>query len=191
MADKRVPVEISARHVHLTAEHLNRLFGEGFVLTPRRALSQPGQFLAEERLHVQGPAGAFDSVAILAPMRSVTQVELSLSDGRKLGIDLPVRPSGDIKGSAGVKLIGPKGALILTEGAIAAKRHVHLSPEDAACFGLRNGQIISARISGARALVFEEVQVRVDPAFVSAMHVDVDEANAAGISGPAEAELLI
>lgn len=190
MANKTVTIEISARHVHLAAADLARLFGEGYALTPKRELGQPGQFLAEERLHVEGPKGAFDSVAILGPVRPLTQVELSLTDARALGVALPVRASGDVRGSAGIKLIGPKGALTLTEGAIAAKRHVHLSPEDAARFSLQDGQTVSVRVGGPRALVFEEVLVRVDPAYRTTMHVDIDEANAAGISGPTQAEIL-
>lgn len=190
MANKPVQIEISARHVHLSAADLARLFGEGYALTPRRELGQPGQFLAEERLHVEGPKGAFDGVAILGPVRAATQVELSLSDARVLGITLPVRASGDVRGSAGLKLVGPKGALVLKEGAIAARRHIHLSPEDAARYTLHDGQAVSVRVGGPRALVFGEVLVRVSSAYRTAMHVDVDEANAAGLTGPTEAEIL-
>ncbi|MFT8887367.1 MAG: phosphate propanoyltransferase [Ethanoligenens sp.] len=191
MANKPVTIEISARHVHLSAADLAHLFGEGYTLAFKRALGQPGQFLSEERLHVEGPKGAFDSVAILGPTRAFTQVELSLSDARVLGIDLPVRASGDVKGSAGIKLIGPKGALVLKEGAIAAKRHLHLSPADATRFLLRDRQTVSVRVDGPRALVFDEVLVRVSAAFHTVMHIDVDEANAAGLTGPTEANILL
>lgn len=190
MANKTVTIETSARHVHLSAADLARLFGEDYALTPRRALNQPGQFLAEERLHVEGPKGALDGVAILGPVRPATQVELSLGDARALGITVPVRASGDVQGSAGVKLVGPKGALVLKEGAIAARRHIHLSPDDAARYALHDGQVVSVRVGGPRALVFDEVVVRVSSAYSTVMHVDVDEANAAGLTGPTEAEIL-
>ncbi|ADU28205.1 PduL/EutD family phosphate acyltransferase [Ethanoligenens harbinense] len=190
MANKTVTIETSARHVHLSAADLARLFGEDYALTPRRALNQPGQFLAEERLHVEGPKGALDGVAILGPVRPATQVELSLGDARALGITVPVRASGDVQGSAGVKLVGPKGALVLKEGAIAARRHIHLSPDDAARYALHDGQVVSVRVGGPRALVFDEVVVRVSSAYNTVMHVDVDEANAAGLTGPTEAEIL-
>lgn len=190
MASKTIPLEISARHVHLSAADLARLFGEGYALTSKRKLGQLGQYLAEERLHVEGPEGAFDSVAVLGPVRAQTQVELSLTDAYLLGVNLPVRLSGDLVGSAGIKLVGPKGVLNLSEGAIAAKRHVHLSPEDAARFSLQDGQTVSVRVGGPRALVFEEVVVRVSPNYHTVMHIDIDEANAAGLAGPTQAEIL-
>ena len=191
MTEKRVPVEISARHIHLTAAALACLFGEGYALTPKRELSQPGQFLAEERLRIEGPKGAFDSVAVLGPARAFTQVELALTDGHHLGLTLPVRASGDIAGSAAVRLVGPKGALSLTEGAIAPMRHVHLFPDSAKRFGLEDGRKIAVRIDGVRALVFENVLVRVSPDYQDTMHIDTDEANAAGLTGPGEAVLLL
>ena len=190
MAEIRVPVEISARHIHLTAAALARLFGEGYALTPKRELSQPGQFLAEERLRVEGPKGAFDSVAVLGPARAFTQVELAMTDGHHLGLTLPVRASGDVAGSMAVRLVGPKGALSLAEGAIAAMRHVHLSLDSAGRFGLKDGQKIAARIDGVRELVFHDVLVRVSPGYRNMMHLDTDEASAAGLTGPSYAVLL-
>ena len=191
MNNRPIRIEISARHIHLAPAELARLFGEGFALTAHRALSQPGQFLAEERLRVEGSKGAFDSVAVLGPVRGHTQVELAGSDARRLGIDAPVRLSGDIKDSAAVRLVGPKGAVNLAEGAIIAKRHLHLSPADAQTFGLHDGDEAQVRVGTNRSLVFEHVTVRVSADYISMMHIDVDEANAAGLHGASMGELLL
>lgn len=190
MANKPIRIEVSALHIHLAAADLVKLFGEGYVLTPKRALSQPGQYLAEERLRVEGPKGAFDSVAVLGPVREETQVELARSDACHLGLEAPLRLSGDIAGSAGVRLIGPKGAVALAQGAIVARRHIHLSPEDAARLGLADGQDVCVRAGAERAVVFEQVAVRVDTAYKSAMHIDTDEADAAGLAGESTGEIL-
>ena len=177
---KTVLIETSARHAHLSREHLDILFGEGYELTPVKDLSQPGQFACEERIAVIGSKSSFPKVSILGPVRPASQVELSLSDAIKLGTAAPVRESGDIAGSAPCKLVGPKGEVELTEGVIAAKRHIHATPADAEAYGLQDKQIVQVRCeSGGRSLIFGDVVVRVNPNFALAMHIDTDEANAA------------
>lgn len=183
--ERTVRIETSARHVHLSPADLAVLFGEGAALTPKRGLSQPGQFLSEERVRLVGTKAEMDHVAILGPTRSYTQVELSFTDARKLGVEAPVRMSGDLTGSGSIRVIGPKGALTLKEGVIAAKRHIHLSPEDAAAFGVRDQQIVRVKVGGPRALTFDETVVRVSPQYRASMHIDTDEANAAGLSSGA------
>lgn len=173
-----VELEASGRHVHVTEEQARRLFGHG--LTPKRPLSQPGQFLANERVTVLGPKGKFDNVAVLGPERQEAQVELSLTDGRSLGVELPIRLSGNVSGSPGVTLQGPRGQVALQQGAIAAQRHVHMTPEAAVRMGVRDKQIVKLQVYTARPLIFEDVQVRVDPDFETYAHLDYDEANACG-----------
>lgn len=178
---KPILVETSARHVHVTAEDLAVLFGEGYELTPKKNLSQPGQYACEERVDVVGPKRTLSGVSILGPVRSATQVELSLTDARSIGVAAPVRESGDIAGSAGCKLVGPKGEVELAEGVIAAKRHIHMTPADAAEYGCADKEIVSVRVeSDGRALTFGDVVVRVSPSYALAMHIDTDESNAAG-----------
>ena len=181
-------VEISARHVHVTKETLETLFGAGYTLTKKKDLSQPGQFSCEERVQVIGPKGSFPAVSILGPERSADQVELSASDARKIGISAPVRESGDVKGSGACKLVGPKGEVELSEGVIIAKRHIHMTPEDAEKYGMRDKQVVSVEIKSAeRSLIFGDTVVRVSPKYALAMHIDTDEANAvlapAGVLG--------
>ena len=179
MANK-VLVETSARHLHVTQEVLEILFGEGYELTRKKDLSQPGQFACEERVQVIGTKGSFPAVSILGPVRPETQVELSASDARSIGIKAPCRESGDIAGSGACKLVGPKGEVEITEGVIVAKRHVHATPEDAEKFGLKDKQIVSVKVeSDGRSLVFGDVIVRVSPKYALAMHIDTDESNAA------------
>jgi len=173
-----VPVEASGRHVHLTKEQALTLFGH--TLTPERPLSQPGQFLAKERVSIIGPKGEFQNVAVLGPERSEAQVEVSLTDGKVLGIQPPIRPSGQVAGSPGVTVVGPLGQVRLEQGVLAAQRHIHLSPEDAAQFNVKDKQIVKLRVYGCRPTVFEEVLVRVHPQYASAAHLDYDEANACG-----------
>lgn len=191
MSAKTVIIETSARHVHLTAKDLEILFGEGAKLTPKRDLSQPGQFLSEERVRIEGPKRALDNVSILGPVRSATQVELSLTDARSLGVDAPVRESGDIDGSAPMKIVGPKGQIDIAQGVIAAKRHIHITPEDAEKYGVKNHQIVKVKVSGPRALTFDEVVVRVSENFRTFMHIDTDESNAAAIKGNVEGEIIL
>ena len=173
-----VPLEASGRHVHLTREQAEILFGHG--LTPERPLSQPGQYLSKERVTVIGPKGEFRNVAVLGPERKEGQVEISLTDGRILGIDPPIRLSGDVAGSPGITLEGERGSVTLPQGVIAAQRHVHLTPEDAVKFGVKNGQTVRLQTYTVRPTVFGDVAVRVSPDFASYVHLDYDEANACG-----------
>ena len=187
----KVLVETSARHVHVTEEHLKVLFGEGATLTKKKDLSQPGQFACEERVTVVGPKKSLERVSILGPVRSATQVELSLTDARSIGVDAPVRESGDVAGSGACKLVGPCGEVELSEGVIVAKRHIHFTPEDAAEFGVADKQIVSVKIdSNGRSLVFGDVVVRVSPKFKAAMHIDTDESNAACAFGEVYGEVI-
>lgn len=173
-----VELEASGRHVHVTKEQAEILFGH--PLTPKRPLSQPGQFLAKERVTVIGPKGSFSSVAVLGPERPAGQVEISLTDARVLGVEAPVRLSGDISGTPGIQLTGEKGSVSLPEGVIAAKRHIHLTPEDAKKFGVQDRQVVKLQTFTDRPVVFEDVVVRVSPKFASYVHLDYDEANACG-----------
>ena len=175
-----IPLEASGRHVHVTKEQAMTLFGHG--LTPARPLSQPGQYLAKERLTVKGPKGEFRNVAVLGPERKEAQVEISLTDGRVLGIAPPVRPSGDVTGSPGAILIGPQGQIALSQGVIAAQRHIHMTPADAAHFQVSDKQMVRLKTFTDRPVVLEEVLVRVSPDFATYAHLDYDEANACGFS---------
>ena len=173
-----IPLEASGRHVHVTEAQANVLFGHG--LTPDRPLSQPGQFLAKERITVKGPKGAFYNVAVLGPERKEAQVEISLTDGRVLGLEPPVRLSGSVAGTPGAELVGPKGSLRISQGGIAAQRHIHMTPEDAARFHVTDGQTVSLKTFTVRPVVLEDVQVRVHKDFATFAHLDYDEANACG-----------
>ena len=187
----KVLIETSARHIHLSQEHLDVLFGAGHQLTHKKDLSQPGQFACEERVTVVGPKKELKNVSILGPVRKGTQVELSLTDARSIGIAAPVRESGDIAGSAGCKLVGPAGEVELTEGVIAAKRHIHITPEDAAAFGVADKEIVKVKVdTDGRSLVFDDVVVRVNPNFALAMHIDTDESNAACAFGECYGEII-
>ncbi len=173
-----VELEASGRHVHVTKEQAVALFGHG--LTPKRPLSQPGQYLAQERVTVIGPKGEFQNVAVLGPERKEGQVEISLTDARALGIDAPVRLSGDVAGSPGAVLQGSRGSVRLKQGVIAAKRHIHLTPEDAARFEVKDKQNVKLKVYTVRPCIFEDVTVRISPEFASYVHLDYDEANACG-----------
>ena len=174
-----IPLEASGRHVHVTKEQAFALFGHD--LTEKRPLSQPGQYLCNERVTVVGPKGEFQNVAVLGPARKETQVEISLTDGRTLGITPPVRLSGDVKNTPGAKLVGPNGQVELQSGVIVAKRHIHMSPADAKNFGVTDGQEVSLKTYTGRQLIFENVPVRVRPDFATYAHLDYDEANACGM----------
>lgn len=177
--EKTVLIETSARHVHVTKETLEILFGEGYQLTKKKDLSQPGQFACEERVQVIGTKGSFPAVSILGPERPENQVEISASDARSIGVVAPVRESGDIAGSGACKLVGPKGEVELKEGVIVAKRHIHMTPEDAEKYGVQDKQVVSVEIKSAeRSLVFGDTVVRVSPKYALAMHIDTDESNA-------------
>ena len=173
-----VELEASGRHVHVTKEQALALFGHG--LTPKRPLSQPGQYLANERVTVIGPRGKFENVAVLGPERKEAQVEVSLTDARHLGLAVPVRLSGSVSGSPGGTLLGEKGTVTLAQGVIAAQRHIHLTPEDAARFGVKDKQVVRLQTFTSRPAVFGDVAVRVSPEFASFVHLDYDEANACG-----------
>ena len=173
-----VELEASGRHVHVTKEQAMTLFGH--PLTPERSLSQPGQYLARERVTVAGPKGEFANVAVLGPERKAGQVEVSLTDARHLGLDVPVRLSGDVKGSPGALLRGSAGCVTLQEGVMAAQRHIHLTPEDAKKFGVTDKQTVKLQTYTARPVIFEDVAVRVSPEFASYVHLDYDEANGCG-----------
>lgn len=189
--EKKVLVETSARHVHVTREALDILFGEGYELTVKKELSQPGQFASNERVAVIGPKGSFPAVSILGPVRPENQVEISLTDARSIGVTAPVRESGDVAGSGACKLVGPKGEIELECGVIAAQRHIHATPEDAEKYGLQDKQIVSVKIdSNGRSLVFGDVVVRVSPKYALAMHIDTDESNAAGATPGLMGEIL-
>lgn len=175
-----VPLEASGRHVHVTKDQAQVLFGH--ALTPERELSQPGQFLSRERVTVLGPKGEFRNVAVLGPERKEAQVEVSLTDGRQLGIDAPVRLSGDVAGSPGCILVGPRGRVKLEGGVIAAQRHIHLTPEEGKRYGVTDKQVVRLQTFTRRPVVFEDVVVRINPAFSGAVHLDYDEANACGFA---------
>jgi len=187
----KVIVETSARHIHVTPEVFETLYGEGASLTKKKDLSQPGQFACAEKVTVVGPKGEM-ALSILGPFRKDTQVELSLTDARKIGIAAPIRESGDIEGTPGCKLVGPKGECEIEKGVIAAKRHIHLTPEKAEEFGLKEKQIVSVEVDPGtgRRTVFGDVVVRVRSDFAPAMHIDTDEANAAAISGVVEGIII-
>lgn len=185
----KILVETSARHVHVTQEVLETLFGEGYQLTVKKMLSQPGQFASNERVTVVGPKKEMANVSILGPCRGSNQVELSATDARSIGLDAPVRESGDVAGSAGCKLVGPKGEVELSEGVIVAKRHIHMTPADAQAAGVADKDIVKVACGGeGRKLVFDDVVIRVNENYATAMHIDTDESNAAG--GPKEGEII-
>ena len=191
MENNEVMVEISARHVHVTKEDLETLFGAGYELTVKKELSQPGQYASNEKVRVVGTKGEFPAVSILGPCRKATQVEIPLTDARSIGVVAPVRESGDIAGSGACKLVGPCGEVELTEGVIAAKRHIHMNSAEAEAAGVANGDIVSVEIpSEGRKLTFGDVVIRVADGFVKAMHIDTDEANAAAMAPNATGTIL-
>lgn len=173
-----VELEASGRHVHVTKEQAQQLFGHG--LTPKRELSQPGQYLCNERVTVKGPKGEFHNVAVLGPERPQAQVEISLTDARTLGITPPIRPSGSVADTPGAVLAGPCGQVALSQGVIAAQRHIHMSPEDAETMGVQDKQMVRLQTFTSRPVVFEELLVRIAPGFQTRVHLDYDEANACG-----------
>ena len=176
------PIGVSARHIHLTQEHVEVLFGEGYQLTKRKEL-MGGQFAANEQVTIVGlKLRAIENVRVLGPVRSKSQVEISATDAIKLGVRAPIRLSGDMEGSAPIAVVGPKGVIYLDEGCIIAKRHIHMAPKDAIAAGVRNGDIVSVKADNERGTVFNHVQIRVDESFTLEMHIDTDEANAAKIS---------
>ena len=187
----KVMVETSAHHVHVTKETLEALYGKGATLTNKKNLSQPGQFACVEKVTVVGPKGEM-KMSILGPERNADQVEVSLTDARKLGIAAPVRESGDIEGTPGCKLVGPEGEVEIASGVIAAKRHIHLDPATAEEFGLKDKQIVSVKVGegSGRATTFGDVVIRVSSSYAPAMHIDTDESNAAGLGGTVDGEII-
>jgi len=183
-------VETSARHVHVSKEDLIKLFGEGAILHSKKALSQPGQFACEEKVEVVGPKGSL-KCSILGPERKETQVELSLSDARAIGVTALIRESGDLEGTYGCKLVGPNGEIEISKGVIAAKRHIHATNKDAEELGVKNGDIVNVKIdSNDRSLIFGDVVVRVSDNYALAMHIDTDESNAACASNEVYGEII-
>ena len=182
-------VETSARHVHLTAETVEILFGKGHELTKKKDLSQPGQFACEEKVTVIGPKGSLKA-SILGPTRPADQVEISLTDARSIGVVAPIRESGDVAGTGACRIEGPCGAVEIAEGVIAAKRHIHMTPADAEVFGVSDKEIVKVKLDTARPLIFDDVVVRVSDKFALAMHIDTDESNAAGCAGVVYGEIV-
>ena len=176
-----IPIEASGRHVHLTGDAIRLLFGKNSKLTYLSELSQPGQYVCAERVRVTGPKGEFPSVVVLGPQRGETQLEISRTDAISLGINAPVRLSGNIAGTPGAKLTGPSGEIEIPYGVIVAERHIHMTPEDAARWGFEDGQAVSVQVFSERPVMFNNVVLRVSPKFATYMHIDYDEANAGGI----------
>ena len=188
--EKTVLVEISARHLHVSQKDLEVLFGKGYELTNKKDLSQPGQFACEEKVTIVGPKGSLKA-SILGPVRPDTQVELSLTDARTIGVVAPIRESGDVKGAGACKLVGPAGEVDLAEGVIAAKRHIHMTVADGEKYGITDKQIVSVKVeTNGRSLVFGDVVARVSDSYALAMHIDTDEANAACAFGKCFGEVI-
>ncbi|WP_028610958.1 phosphate propanoyltransferase [Paenibacillus harenae] len=187
---KQVPIGVSARHIHLSEQHVEILFGEGYALTEMKPLSQPGQYAANETVAVIGPKGTFAKVRILGPTRGKTQLEVSRTDAFALGVNPPVRESGNIAGSAGIKIKGPAGEVDIEEGVIVAARHIHFHTTDAENFGIKDKQLLRVRFAGDRGVIFENVVARVSEQYALDMHIDTDEANAAGVKNGDMAEII-
>jgi propanediol utilization protein len=178
--ERSVPIGVSNRHIHLDRADMDALFGPGSELTVKNMLGQPGQYAAEETVTLKGPKGTLNRVRVLGPLRKETQIELSISDGFALGIKPPIRESGQLEGTPGVEIIGPKGSVRKTYGAIVALRHIHMTPEIAQRFGFQDGQYVQTRIDGLRGAVLDNVLIRVSDKYALEMHIDVEEANALG-----------
>jgi propanediol utilization protein len=186
----KVLIEGSARHVHLKREDVDILFGKGFQLSKKRDLLQPGEFLTNEKVTLAGPRGKIERVSVLGPIRNATQAEISLTDARVLGVTAPIRLSGDLAGSAPVRLDGAEGSVELGEGCVIAKRHLHITPEDVVKFGIAGRETVQVKVGGERAVIFDEISVRVSENFYTEVHLDYDEMNAAGISGEVYGEII-
>ena len=177
-----VPIGVSARHIQLTQEHVEQLFGEGYQLTKKKEL-MGGQFASNETVTIVGiKLRAIENVRVLGPVRSKSQVEISATDSIRLGVKAPIRESGNIAGSAPIAVVGPKGVIYLKEGCIIAKRHIHMPPKDAAAAGVHDGDVVSVKADNERGTIFNHVQIRVDESFTLEMHIDTDEANASKIA---------
>lgn len=191
MKKNMLPAALSNRHIHLAEEDIEILFGKDYDLVKLRDLSQPGQYACEEKIDLVGPKGTIRGVRVLGPTRAKTQVEISLADGFTLGVVPPVKDSGDVTGSPGIKIVGPKGELEIQEGLIAAARHIHINPDDAEALGVVDGQRVKVRTFGIRALIFENVLIRLGDTSVLEMHVDIEEGNAAGLKNGDLVELIV
>lgn len=187
---KQIPIGVSARHIHLSPVHIEQLFGTGYQLKVMKHLSQPGQFAAEETVSLIGPTGQFDKVRILGPARGQTQIEVSRTDAFTLGINPPIRDSGRINGSPGLRVVGPLGEAVLDKGVIVAARHIHFHTSDAEAWGIVDKQMLRVKLNGERPLIFEDVVARVSNQFALNMHIDTDEGNAAGVKTGDKAEIL-
>ena len=183
MDQLRILIEGSGRHIHLSREDLDVLFGAGFELEKKKDLSQPGQYATNQKVEVVGPKGSMKGISILGPCRKESQVEISFTDARTLGLNPQIRESGDLAGTDGCTLIGPAGKVELKQGVIAAKRHIHLTPETAEQYGIADKEVVQVRVEGPRAMVMDEVVARVSPSYADAMHIDYDELNAAALFG--------
>ncbi|MGD6834238.1 phosphate propanoyltransferase [Sutcliffiella halmapala] len=187
---KMVPIAASNRHIHLSVAHVERLFGRGYTLQKQKDLSQPGQFAAKETVTLIGPKGKIEKVRVLGPARGDTQVEISLFDGFTLGVKPPVRQSGNIKDSESITLQGPRGQLTLKEGLICAARHIHMHPSDAETFGVSDGDFVQVKVDGERGVIFSNVLIRSSERYKLEMHIDLDEANAAGLQNGTRGEII-
>ncbi len=191
MADElKIPINASVRHLHLSRAHVEQLFGEGHQLRARADLSQPGQFACEETVTLVGPKASIPKVRVLGPERKQTQVEISRTDEFRLGIDAPIRPSGQVEGSPGLILEGPEGKVELAEGVIQSQRHIHMPPSDAERFGVKDQDWVMVRVAGERGIIYDDVRVRVSDKYALDMHLDTDEANAADLGPGAWGTLL-
>lgn len=186
----KILVEASARHIHLTREQVDILYGKGHQLTSKKALSQPGQFVCEEKVTIVGPKNEL-KVSLMGPERNHAQVEISLTEARQLGVEAQIRESGHVEGTSGILVKGPEGEITLEDGVIAAKRHIHMTPADAEKYGVKDGQIVSVKVdTDGRSVTFGDTVVRVSEKFSLAMHIDTDESNAAGMKGSAQGEII-
>ncbi len=183
MEEFKVTIEGSGKHLHLSREHLDILFGKGFELEVKKYLTQPGQFVSNSKVDVIGPKGTISGMSVLGPCRRETQIELSFTDARKVGFEPPIRLSGELEGSPGCTIVGPEGRVTIDRGVIVAKRHLHCSPEDAAKYGIKNGDTVKIKVGGERGLVFENVECRVGPTHATYVHLDYDEINTAALFG--------
>ncbi len=188
--DRRIPISASVRHIHLSRAHVEALFGAGHQLTPAKGLSQPGQFACEELVTLHGPKGSIAKVRVLGPERGETQVEVSRTDEFKLGLDAPIRPSGKLEGTPGLRLEGSAGSVELEKGVIQAGRHIHMTPADAERLGVEDKQWVMVRVGGERGIIYDDVLVRVKESYALDMHLDTDEANAADLGPDAYGTLI-
>ncbi|MEG0856415.1 MAG: ethanolamine utilization phosphate acetyltransferase EutD [Terrisporobacter sp.] len=185
-----IEVEASGRHVHLSEEDVEKLFGKGYTLTKLRDLSQPGQYACKERATITGPKGSIKNVIVLGPCRKETQVEVSLTDGSSLGLKPPIKQSGDLNGTLGIKISTDNGEVELSKGIMVAKRHIHMTPEDASKFNVADNEIVEVKVFGNRSLIFDDVVIRVNKNFKTYMHIDYDEANACAYSKNTIAKII-